>query len=369
MKHLFTCLVAAVAAASLVGAACAPAAPAPTTAPAAPATSAPAAKPAEAAKTPAEPSRASAAQPTTAPTKKVNFPEKGRAITLTVPYAAGGSVDNSARSLAPVLEASLGTPVQIVNKPGGSTQVGATEVSLAKPDGHTLLYISMPALIVASLDPERKAAYNRKSFEPIAMVTDDTPGLTVKADSPFKALKDLIDAAKARPRQVTVGDAGIMGANHLPVLMLGQQAGVKFASTHFDSGALEMTALLGGHIDAASDMASSSAQHFRAGTTRILGIAASEPSEYLPGAPTLESQGYKIYVGAAQSMLAPAGTPKDVVDMLSQAVKKALDGDEMKTRLKNAVLKPRYMDPAQLAAYWDSMQSSIQPLIAIAREK
>lgn len=355
---------------SLAAIACAPAAPAlaPTSAPAAPTK---AVEPTKAATPPttAAPTKAPTAAPTAAPAVKVNWPEKGKPITLIVPYGAGGSVDNSARSLAPMLEKELGTPVEIVNKAGGATQVGSTEVALAKPDGYTLLYISLPALATACLDPERKAAYSRKSFAPVAMVTDDTPGVAVGKDSPIMSLKDLIDAAKAKPSEIKVADAGLLGTNHIQVLMLGKLAGVKFASVHFDSGALEMSALLGGHVDAASIMGSSSTQQVRAGQIRMLAISSNEESEFLPGVKTMASLGYKIDIGATQSMFAPAGTSREVVDTLAKAIKTALDSDEYKAKLKNVVLKPRYMDPAQLAAYWQGMETDIAPLIEIAREK
>ena len=106
--------------------------------------------------------------------QKVSYPEKGRAISLIVPFGAGGSTDVSARMLAAALEKELQTPVQVLNKVGGGSQVGNTAVATARPDGYTLAFTSIPTIITSYLDLARKAAYTRKSFEPVARTTVNT---------------------------------------------------------------------------------------------------------------------------------------------------------------------------------------------------
>jgi len=360
IRWQFVPLLAIMAAVALATSACAPAAPPPpTSAPATPT------KAAEPTKTPAPvaPTAAPAAQLTAVPTKTVDFPQKGKTITLIVPMAPGGGSDTGARALAVVLEKELGTPVQVVNKPGAGGQTGATEFALAKPDGYTLLYAAVQSIETTYLDPERKAAYSRASFAPVARVTADPTNLAVRADGPFKSLKDLVDTAKAKPGEVKVAASGIMSVMHLPVLMLEDQAGVRFGVVHFDGGKPGVTALLGGHVDAASAMTVDSGPNAKSGDLRILAVAGPEEIKQLPGVKTFEAQGYKIQTVVSNMMAAPAGTPKEVVDILSKAVQKSLQNADLQKRLDGVGLTPGYLDPTQFAAFWDQSDKDIAKML------
>lgn len=345
---------------------CSSAAPAPATT-TAPAGSAAAAKP-------AEPTRSSTA-PTTAPAapiaqaaKAPAYPEKGRAINMIVPYSPGG-VDTSARIVAAALEKELGVPVQIVNKAGGSTQVGTTEVALAKPDGYTLLYTTFPTVILSYLDPERKAAYNRKSLDPVAMTTNDPFTFAVLPDSPIKTMKDLVDAAKANPSGVKMAAGVLMSGNHVAVMMLESIAGIKFASVFFDGGAASLTALMGGHVDAGSSVLSTMLPQATANQVRPIGVTDSKMSPFIAKTPTAEEQGYKIHVNNSHMVAAPAGTPKEVVDVLTKAIKKVLAAEDLKQKMSSVGLEVGYMDPTQLGAYWDQMELDIAPVIKTFRQQ
>ena len=127
------------------------------------------------------------------------YPVKGKTITTIVPSTAGGGTDSAARLLAPYLEKELGVPVEIVNKPGASMQIGLTEVARAKRDGYTLVWSVLPTAASIYLDPERQAAFKRDSLEPIAMYYGAPFGIVVLGSSSYKTLKDVVDAAKADP--------------------------------------------------------------------------------------------------------------------------------------------------------------------------
>jgi len=366
MKYVFATIVAL----AVLAAGCSQAAPSPTPAPTkAPAAESKATEPPKAPAATSQPTSAPAAQPSAAPSKKVEFPEKGKAISFIVPYAPGGAADTSARVVASLLEKELGTSVQVVNKAGAGSQLGCTDVAMAKPDGYTILYTSLPSTLATYLDTERKSVYNRKSFEPIAMTTDDSLGIAVRADGPYKTLKDYVDTAKARPGEVKIGTAGIMSPNHLAGLLFQQAAGLKLAWVHFDGGAPEGVALVGGHIESGSMMLSTSQAQLKAGTIRILAISDTEESEFAPGAPTMTSQGYKVVMGAAHFAATPAGTPKEIVDLLSRAIKKVSDTEEFKSKLKAVGLKPSYKDPDQLSSYWAQSEADVQSIIDLAKEK
>jgi tripartite-type tricarboxylate transporter receptor subunit TctC len=296
------------------------------------------------------------------------FPEKGRTITVLVPWTAGGSLDLSARLLSAELEKVLMTPVQVVNKPGASGQVGTTQIALAKPDGYTIGVTSVPSTSTIYLDPDRKAAFGRKDLVPVARHTSDAVAIGVPTESKYKTLKDLIDDAKARPEGIKVGCSGILSVMHLGILMFQKATGTKFAVVQFDGGAPAMTGMVGGHLDVVFDVIGTMASHIRAGTVRLLGIMDKEPSKFLPEVKTLESQGVKVYISTSRAYSAPAGTPKDIVDTLSAAIKKATDGEAHVKKLAEMYTTVAYLDAAHFAAYWDELDTQVKPLIEMAKQ-
>jgi tripartite-type tricarboxylate transporter receptor subunit TctC len=177
------------------------------------------------------------------------YPEKGRPILLIVPYGAGGATDIQARILAPLLEKELGTPVEVLNKPAAGSQDGLTQIAQAKPDGYTIGYTLVPHAASIYLDPDRKAAFDRKSYQPIALHGADPQVVVVKADSSYRTLKELVDAANANPGKVTGVVAAILGDAHLAILSLQKVTQAKFAIVNATSGGAEpATMLLGGHV-------------------------------------------------------------------------------------------------------------------------
>lgn len=371
-------IVAALIAAGLVIAGCTPGAPAPTPtkAPAAPtkaaeptkAPAAPTAAPAAPTKA-AEPTKAPASQPTAAPAKKVDYPQKGKAITLIVSWDAGGITDILARQLAAAMEKELGTPVQVVNKPGGAAQIGHTEIAKSKPDGYTFGSTNLPSSFLSYLDPQRKAAYGRGDLMQVSNVLLDPASIAVKADSPFKTLKDLIDAAKASPEKVKISDNGALTGHHLDNLMLEKLAGVKFAIVHFSGGAPAVAALLGGHIDASVSVAGQYAPQVKSGEIRLLAVMAEKESKFFPGVPTLESQGYKYYSASSSLGFSVAGgTPREIVDFMDGAIKKITDSDDFKKKMDELSYPLYYMNSARFTAFWDEKETEIKPLLELARK-
>ena len=351
--------------ASLAVTACssgAPASPAP-----APTKAAAPAEPVEATKAPAS-QLAAAPQPTADSAKKVDFPAKGKAVTLLVPFAAGGSTDVAYRLLAPLMEKELGAPVEVVNKPGASTQLAMTDLATAKPDGYTLGSITLMTTIVTYLDPDRKAIYTRKDFQPVAHFTGESNLVVVKADSPFKDIKDLVDASKANPEKVKVGTSGLMGNTHLGMLMLENAAKVKFAFVHFDGNAPALTALLGGHVDVLCISTGAVLPHYKSGDVRVLGVLDKEESKFFPGVKTLAAQGYDAVTVFSYGLAAPAGTPREVVDTLSSSVKKAMASDELKRKLDEMALVPNYMGPDEFEKYWAEMEARVKPLMELVKK-
>lgn len=292
-----------------------------------------------------------------------DFPA-GKPITIIVPYAAGGTTDAAGRFLAATLEKELSTSVQIVNKPGAASQVGMAALLNSKPDGYTLSYAVLPTVITHYLDPAREAPYTRKNFQPVAHHWQVPGMIAVKTDSPYKTLREFVDAARANPGKIAVSDSGLMGNPHLTVLMLQRAAGVRFASVHFDGGAPSVTALLGGHVTAVAGGVSDAVARVRSGEFRVLGVAAEQESEFLPGVPTMKAQGYDVVSVSAAGILAPAGTPREVVEILARAIKKVVESDDHRKNLdKFGGIARYYLNPEAYSAFWADYETRLGPVL------
>jgi tripartite-type tricarboxylate transporter receptor subunit TctC len=304
-----------------------------------------------------------------APAGAAVFPQKGKAIQLMVHWAAGGSSDAGARILAGGLEKELGTSVMVVNKPGAGGQIGYTALTQARPDGYTIGSTNFPSAVITYLDPARKATYVRKNFELLALHVVD-PGLfSVRAGSPFKSLKDVVEAAKASPRKIKITTTGIQSDEHFAILQLQKLTGAQFAIVHFSQGiAPAVTALLGGKIDVFCGNVGDMLAQLKSGEVRVLGIMDDEESPFYPGVKTFAAQGYKLYNSASRGFSAPGSTPREIVNVLSGAIKKVVATEEHKKRMGELGLTLRYMDPAQYAKYWDEYEAMIKELLPLTKE-
>ncbi len=296
------------------------------------------------------------------------FPAKNKAITLIVGFSAGGSSDAGARILAGGMEKVLGTKVEVLNKPGASGQLAYTMLSQSKPNGYTFGLASLPGIMVSIMDPARQAAYKKDDFQPIGLQVVDAGVLAVKADSPYKTVKDLIDDAKARPRKITVSTTGLQTGDHFSILQLQQLTGAQFAIVHFDGAGTAMTSLLGKKIDAYVGNVGDVLSQLKSGDIRVLGVMDKEASPFLPGVKTFESQGIPLLGGSWRGYLAPAGTPKDIADKLSAAMKTALETEDVKSAMAKLGLQIRYMDVAGYTAIWDEYGTVVKELIPLSKQ-
>ncbi len=308
-----------------------------------------------------------AAAPTQPP--KAGYPVKGRTITMIVPSTAGGGTDVTARLVAPLMEKDLGVPIQIINKPGASMQIGLTEVAAAKPDGHTLVWSVLPTAASIWLDPERKATFGRKDLQPIALVNEAPFFVSVLASSPYRTLKDLVDAAKANPDKIKGGTTGYMSTGHFANIEFSRAAGIKLATVNFQGGAPQITALPGGHIDVSFNTVSEVLPHSKGGVVRILGVLSKHESEFAPGVKTLEAQGYKAETIVSVGLASPAGLPREILDLLANSVRKVVGDEEFKRKMAERGEPIRYLPPQEYAAHWDSVEAQLKPLIEIAKKQ
>jgi len=307
-----------------------------------------------------------AAEPTKLAVPKVEYPVKGKPITVIVPFSAGGPTDISARLMAAAIEKEVGVPVQVLNKPGAGAQIGIGELARAKPDGYTIGAFIQPTASISYLDPANPPNYGRKDLLPLAMYALDSYVVAIKADSPYKTMKDLVDAAKAKPESIKFSTAGLTTASKLAVDLLAQQTGAKYALVNYDSGGQQLTAVLGDHVEATVPNLSVASPQVKNGAMRLLGVLSREKSSLFPEVETLASQGIDVFLDASYGINLPAGTPKEIQDVLSAAVKKSLVGVELKGRLEELNFIPTYRDSAAYNAHWDEVEAAIKKALSPA---
>lgn len=291
-----------------------------------------------------------------------DYPLKGKSIQMLVGNAAGGPTDVGARLLASGLEKELGIPVVPVNKAGANGQLVLTQLVKMKPDGYAFATANFPVTITGYLDPARQTNYNRKSFEPLAMHVNDPNIFAVKASSPYKNLKDLVEAAKAKPKTITVS-SGMRNDEQIGIVRLQKLSGAQFAQVSFTSGtAPSVIALLGGKIDVHCGHAQDVLGHVKSGDVRVLGVMDDEESPFLPGVKTFKAQGYNYECSSSRGYVLPAGTPKEIVQILSSAMKKVMLTEEHKKKMAEMGLVIKYMDPAQFGKFWDEYEVVLKEL-------
>jgi tripartite-type tricarboxylate transporter receptor subunit TctC len=275
-------------------------------------------------------------------------------VQLMVAYPAGGSTDVAARIVAAIAEKELGQSIVVVNKGGAGGQVGWTEMSRQKPDGYYIGFINLPALNTVILDPDRKASFGADAFVPVINQVLDPGIIWVKGDSPYKTLKDLLDAAKRNPNKISAGTTGILSDDHLAILMVEEAApGALFRIVHFEGGAPQMTAVLGGHVDVAFDNVGTVFRRIKTGEVRALAIMDTQRSRFMPDVPTMPELGYPSVISSSTRGIAvPKGTPPAVIKRLEQALKKAMDDPEHVKKMEDAGLTLRVMVGEEYAKYY-----------------
>jgi tripartite-type tricarboxylate transporter receptor subunit TctC len=255
-----------------------------------------------------------------------------RLVRLVSPYGAGGANDISLRILAEQLGRRLGQQFIVENKPGAGTRVANELVAHAAPDGYTLLYAAAPYATAEALFGKQR--YDRKDLQPVAMAVLAPVFLIVNAQSPFKTVADLIAYGKSQPDGLTFGSPGAGSQPHLAAELLFRDAGVKGLNVPFRGDNMAYTELLAGRIDATLTAISTALPHIQSGHLRVLGVASAARSPIYPEAPTLREQGLQSVVASGWfGFMAPAATPRGIVDRLQDEVIRALADPEVKQKL------------------------------------
>ena len=290
-------------------------------------------------------------------------------IILQVPWPAGGSTDVGARILAAIAEKKMGQPIIVTNKVGAGSQIGLTETARAKPDGYFLGFASLPALNTIILDPERKALFDINSLVYIINQVIDPGIIWAKEDSPYKTLKDLLDDARKRPGEIRAATTGILGDDHLAILMVEQAAKVKFRIVHFDGGAQVFTAVLGGQVDVAFGNVGDVAIKAKEKEMRILMVMDHERSKFMPDVPTSAELGFpNIISSSTRGVLGPKGIPEPFQKKIQAVFLEAMKNPDHMDKMDKAGLAVKPLMGQEYTKYVMDLQKRVTPLVEIARK-
>ena len=272
-------------------------------------------------------------------------------ITYVVPFPTGGTTDILARLIGQKLGAVLGTTFVVDNRGGAGGSIGSELAARAQPDGYTIVggTVSSHAINV-SLYP--KLGYDPiKSFVPVVLIGANPVVLVVGEKSPFKSLKDVIAAAKAKPDTVTSASAGNGTSQHMTLELLGYKAGAKFVHVPYKGSGPAIQDVIAGQVDMMFDTTVVAGAHIQSGKLRALAVSSAKRLESMPDVPTVAETLPGFEVLSWQGIFAPAGTPKAIVDRLNTEILKILATPEMQDRLKSLGMQPSTFTPAQFAAF------------------
>lgn len=281
-----------------------------------------------------------AAQAQSWPTKPVKF---------IVPFPPGGATDISARLLGERLSQIWGQQVVIENRGGAGGGVGAAEAARATPDGYTLFFPS-GSVVTANQHIYAKMAYNpEKDFVPVTNVVSGPQVLTVPASSPFKTVKDLIDFAKANPGKLNFGHAGIGSQTHLAAENFVYQAKIEAQAVPYKGEGPGLAALVGGETQFFVGNLAASIGHITGGRLRALGVTSKTEDPRLPGVPAIAKTVPGFENAGWFGIVAPTGTPNEIVQKVYRDTKKALEDTRLKARLYTQGLAPVGNSPEEMA--------------------
>jgi len=278
-----------------------------------------------------------------------NYPSKP--ITVVVPYGAGGSADSRSRQLAQRMSLMLKQPFVIENKAGAGGNIGTEFVARAVPDGYTIGMGNFAPLAVNKTlfgnlryDPET-------DLSPIILIEKGPLILVVNPNSQYKSIQDIVAAAKAKPGTLTFSSGGIGGSHQLSAELFMQNAGIQMIHVPYKSGSAALTDLMAGNVDMMFDQMYSAVPSIRADKLRPIAITSKKRSPLFPNLPSFAELGYpKVEVLNWQGFIAPAGTPKPIIDILNKAANEALKDPQLRELMLSQGNEIGGGTPAEFAA-------------------
>jgi tripartite-type tricarboxylate transporter receptor subunit TctC len=265
--------------------------------------------------------------------RAATFPEKP--IRIVVPYPPGGGGDTQTRMLAQVLSADIGQPVIVDNRAGANGALGSRQVAGAPADGYTLLFTTATQLLLTPL-VGGDAGYTANDFIPVAGMSSQSMIVVVPANSPIKTMADLIQRGKAADAKLSYGASSIGSLSHIVGERLNAVAGTRYLAVPYKGTGQLMTAILSGEVDYTYIVGSAAAGHLKSGSLRALAVVDKVRSPSLPDVPTIkEATGLDGFTTTAWfGIVAPARTPKPVIDLLSQKISAVFRRPDIRAKLE-----------------------------------
>jgi tripartite-type tricarboxylate transporter receptor subunit TctC len=288
-------------------------------------------------------------------------------ITMAVAFPPGGVADIVGRPLAVAMEKVLKQPVLVVNKPGAGGATGTAFVAKSSPDGYTILMAlsSISIFPVSDRINGKQPTYEMREFAPIALVTADPTVLVVRADGPYKTLKDFVDAARANPGKINYSSSGVYGTLHVAMEIFANAAGIKLFHVPYQGGGPAVTALLGGQVEALASGPAAAIGQIKGGKMRALASWSTKRLDLLPDIPTFKELGYDAEFYIWSGVVAPAATPAPILARLREAVREAANSAEFKAQMEKVSTPISYLDAPEFQKYWDADAKRL----AVALEK
>lgn len=299
----------------------------------------------------------------TADAQNTAYPNK--TIRMVVPIGAGGGTDTMARLIAQRLSEQMGVTIFIDNRPGAGTVIGTEHFSKTAPDGYTLMTVAPEFSIQPSL---RKVPYDPiKDFSFITQLTSGQYFLTTHPTVPVKTPQQFLALAKSRPGQIAFGSSGNGSANHLAGVLFQHMTGTKMIHVPYKSAGAAGASLIGGEIDFMFSNVASAIAHVRSGRIRAIAATGEKRSPVAPDVPTINEAAVKGFVVTGfYIMMAPAGTPRDIISKLNAESVKALQSPQFKERLATLGLEPIGNSPEAATAFIQAEITKWAPVVKAA---
>jgi tripartite-type tricarboxylate transporter receptor subunit TctC len=281
-----------------------------------------------------------------------------RPVELVVGFAPGGGTDIVARLFARHLEARLGQPITVVNRPGASSEVALTYVARSRPDGQVLGLTNMPSFVTVPV--ERRAQYNLDSFGFIGNIMTDPTGLIIRADSPIRDVPDLVRRALADPEGIVVSTSGIGTDDHLMMAMISRLTGAKFTLIHYTGAPIQRNALMAGQVHA--NCVSVGEVMPNPDGVRFIAHGGAERTRFAPETPTFKSLGLDFEMYSERGLVVPAATPSRILERLRDAVQEAAADPATRRSFEAQFIEPTLEPGAQWEARMRSTQNQYADL-------
>jgi len=292
--------------------------------------------------------------------KEALFPDQD--VMLKINFASGGGADVAMRAIQPFVEKELGQSLVFDYKGGAGGELGLNEYVLSEPSGYNIAHVSMPHIALQPLS--RDTVYDpEEHFEFIAIVADMPSALLVKKDSPFKTLEDFIDYAKANPGKLAVSITGTMSMDHAAVILMREEMGIDIGRIVFDGGSEALASVMGGHVDAMLANVVYSEKYADELTTLV--VASKERMDRIPDVPTFKEKGYDITTSNTRGVVALKGTPREQLDVLDEAFRKALTSPECQDALLKSGSPPLYLGPEDAMNYYLETKATYEKLLPL----